>query len=301
MKTARQVRNILERNKKDLALLIGNGVNLHKMPAHFLDWGALLEKLWKTVRPDLSGSCPKGVSNTEFYDLLGLETSHSDNYINLQVEVQKLLFSWDNQPHHRQIIAKAQEFKAPVLTTNFEYTLHTPEVVKRHIQAKGFTDFYPWSTYYAEQELEQPNDGFGIWHVNGSITYARSIRLGLTHYMGSVQRARHILNDAAKKRKSDNSNDDRIISNTWLDIIFGRSLFIFGIGLYENEVFLRWLLIERARFYRSNPEYKKKGWYIAKKGESNKLLEGRKFFLKSLGIEYVEVENFDVINEEIWQ
>jgi|GEM_PF-1826058 hypothetical protein len=32
----------------------------------------------------------------------------------------------------------------------------------------------------------EATDGFGLWFINGFIKYPHSIKLGLSHYMGSV-------------------------------------------------------------------------------------------------------------------
>lgn len=40
---------------------------------------------------------------------------------------------------------------------------------------------------------------------------------------------------------------------SWLHIVFNSPLLIFGLGLEENEVFFRWLLIERARYFKKFP------------------------------------------------
>ena len=45
-------------------------------------------------------------------------------------------------------------------------------------------------------------------------------------------------------------------------------MFIFGLSLAENEVFLRWLLIQRAKYYRKFPERGHSAWYLVGKEES---------------------------------
>ena len=84
---------------------------------------------------------------------------------------------------------------------------------------------------------------------------------------------------------------------TWLHIIFNKSLFIFGLGLEENEVFLRWLLIERIKYFKQFPDRKHKGWYISKKEDN----AGKKFFLERVGFEIIEVDDYSDIYENIWK
>ena len=72
-------------------------------------------------------------------------------------------------------------------------------------------------------------------------------------------------------------------------------------GLDESEVFIRWLLIERAKYFKLFPRRKHKGWFITKKGENLSTSEGKRFFLKSVGFEIIEVDDYKTIYEEIWK
>ena len=80
--------------------------------------------------------------------------------------------------------------------------------------------------------------------------------------MGSVGRARAWLHRGGDRRLfSGKSPDNWLGKNTWVHIIFNSPLLIFGLALEENEVFLRWLLIERARYFKKFPDRRKKAWY----------------------------------------
>ena len=70
-------------------------------------------------------------------------------------------------------------------------------------------------------------------------------------------------------------------------MIFNKDLFIFGLALEENEVFLRWLLIQRAK-YSQMYDKRLKGWYI-----DNNISPGKKFFLEQLGFEVIEIRDFN--------
>jgi len=160
-----------------------------------------------------------------------------------------------------------------------------------HTHRDGFTDFYPWETYYGDQDLTEPCAGFGIWHINGMARYRRSIRLGLTHYMGSVARARNWLHTDDEKRLFSGKNQrDWKGAGTWLHIIFNKPLMIFGLGLGKDEVFLRWLLIERARYFQRFPNRQKEAWYAYPKTESDL---GKLYFLRELGISLLPVKDYN--------
>jgi len=93
--------------------------------------------------------------------------------------------------HPISLVEWAQESDTPILTTNFEQVLsHAGKCTLHRTKKGGFTDFYPWETYYGTKQIDNPTEGIGIWHVNGMQHYSRSVRLGLSHYMGSVERAR---------------------------------------------------------------------------------------------------------------
>jgi hypothetical protein len=162
---------------------------------------------------------------------------------------------WLPYEHHKRVVSWAKQARCPLLTTNFDKTFSEAGDCKLlHTRRDGFTDYYPWETYYGHQQFDDPCHGFAIWHINGMERYPRSIRLGLSHYMGSVQRARDWLHRGNERRLFSGKD----IHNwrgfgTWLHIMFDKRLVILGLGLKEDEVFLRWLLIERARYFRKFP------------------------------------------------
>lgn len=297
MKT-KEIKQIIERNRSDIAFVVGNGINRYPNNPNALSWDDLLIQLWDRVSLQTLTRRPNGISLTEFYDILELENTQD---INLQVVVANLMTNWEPLNHHRIITQKIRELNAPILTTNFEETLaKTFEYSLLRTEQEGFTDFYPWTTYHGENQLKLPTDGFGVWYINGMINYHRSIRLGLSHYMGSVERARNLLHKGNEERLFSGKNVNNWKGyKTWLHIVFNKSLFVFGLGLEENETFLRWLLIERIKYFKRFPERKHKGWYINKRS-NNGTDQGKKFFLERVGFEVIEVDDYPDIYENIW-
>ena len=202
--------------------------------------------------------------------VMGLFTNSAKQQI-LKNSIKKNVASKfpDKQEYNvSDLITKIKEFESPILTTNFDVYIGKSIRAKRRILSPNedqykFTDFYPWNVYYGTDEIENPLDGFGVWHINGLTDYPRSIRLGLSDYMGWIG------------------------CNTWLHVIFNKDLFIFGLALEENEVFLRWLLIQRAK-YSQMYDKRLKGWYI-----DNNISPGKKFFLEQLGFEVIEIRDFN--------
>ncbi len=151
--------------------------------------------------------------------------------------------------------------------------------------------------------MNYPTEGFGVWYPNGMLKYHRSIKLGLSQYMGNVERARKLIYKKPEsirfEGKSRNYWDGY---KTWLHIVFNKSIFIFGLSLDETEIFIRWLLIERAKNFRNFPDRKKHiGWFLANKDIDPPTFEGKKFFLKSVGFDVIEVNDYKTIYEEIWK
>lgn len=295
-----KMKSLLRRHRADIALVIGNGINRYGAATRTNSWNDLLVELAKTYLPERLRQVPKGVSLTEFYDILELKTPNRKIAPSLQQQFCSLMASWQYYEHHSHIVEWAQQASAPILTTNFEDTFARAGHCTLHRTKKGgFTDFYPWETYYGTARLSNPIDGFGIWHVNGMQYYQRSIRLGLSHYIGSVERARSWLHKGNERRLFSGKNTDNWKgSSSWLHVMFNKPLLIFGLGLDETEVFFRWLLIERARYFRKFPDRAKSAWFVYAGDQNN---DGKQFFLGGVGITCVHVSSYDEIYDPaIW-
>lgn len=225
-----------------IAFLIGNGPNLaaNIMPS----WKDLLISV--ADRP--INFQVDGLTNTEIYDLVEL---HSENYYDIKERVKNKLelLSTCNLDIHRRLMEFARESDSPVLTTNFDESFEkSVDAQLFHIDSKGFTRFYPWKTYYGHKQMESPTDGFGIWKIHGDVRYKDSIRLGLTDYMGSGERARKLIHNGDDRLFRGKRQEYWQGHQTWLHIWFNLPIVIFGLGYGIDEFFLRWLLIERRRY-----------------------------------------------------
>ncbi|WP_207425057.1 hypothetical protein [Pedobacter sp. SYSU D00535] len=280
-------------------LLIGNGVNKFNARSDVLSWDGLLERLWQKVsnQPPIR---PAGISLTEYYDILELE---NDEKINFQKEVASILSTWSPSSQHFRIVEYARLHNLPILTTNFDDCLEKATVGGKFQKLDGpvFTDFYPWQTYFSDKVLDSPLNGFSIWHINGMILYSRSIRLGLGHYMGSVEKARLLIHAGNEESLFSGKNQENWKGrNSWLHIIFNCTLIIFGLQLEENETFLRWLLLQRMQYFRQFPERKYEGYYInvLENGEMN---SGKRLFLERVGFKIIDLQGYKDLYEGIWR
>ena len=169
------------------ALFIGNGINRFNSSASS-SWNELLGKLALAHQLGLSERERDEMSNTEFFDILDLARPQEDRS-SLQLRFCELMKSWEPSDHHATIVSWAKLHNVPIVTVNFDENL-SKSIDAKYIVGKGFTDWYPWSSYFSSQQIADPRHSFAIWHAHGMMRYSLSIRLGLTHYMGAVQRAR---------------------------------------------------------------------------------------------------------------
>jgi hypothetical protein len=294
---AKAVQQLLLKNKNDIAFVVGNGINRYNNTSKTISWEALLRQLWKKVTGENLAQIPNGISYTEFYDML---TLNNKKHIGLQQLVAAAMQDWAPQQHHKNIITSIKALQAPILTTNFDTALSQAATASwQKGNNKSFTDYYPWHGYYSTAALQNPMQGFGIWHINGLCKYPRSIRLGLTHYMGSVAKAKSYLQNVSPKQIVTNKPFNWQGHNSWLNLIFNKQLIFFGLALEENETFLRWLLIERKKYFNAVGNKTCRAWYIGVASEL-KNNTGKLFFLEQLGITPIMVADYRTIYEAIW-
>lgn len=284
--------DILRLHGNQIALVIGNGIHRHG-PGAATSWDALLIGLARRHGFQLS-RLPRGASATEIFDVIDIKSRGRSGV--LAGAFCEEMQSWRPREHHRRITHWAVRHRAPVLTTNFD------EVLSRAVDAKlmrpkvpGFTYWYPWDSRFAHQLYDNPCDGFGIWHVNGLARYERSVRLGLTQYIGSAQRARGWLHRGGNRLFASKDGLNWPGRRTWLHLVFNKPLLILGLGLREDEVFLRWILIERARYFAKFPERRQPAWFVFKHDPDDETERGRIFFLEGIGITCVPVQSYSTI------
>lgn len=283
--------------KRKPCFLIGNGINRYNLNKNDGDvsWEGLLLKIYNDVSSKKKNFIPEGIALTEFYDVIDLQSS-SKVKTSLQQEFAEKL-DWKPKSHHNNIVRKIRELDAPILTTNFDFVLQktiNAEMFRHRINGnRALSDFYPWDSYFSDSKKEDPFNSFSIWHMHGQKNYKRSIKLGLNQYLLMVNRA--------KRHFPTKKSEDKLAQyDTWIKLFFEKNLIILGLGLHEQEVFLRWLLLQRAKHYKANPEAKRFGFFINHEKSSNRNL-GKKFFLKSVGFDYIDyIDDYSGLYEGLW-
>jgi len=273
--------DIVDRHEK-VAFLVGNGPNINAgiMPS----WKELLMAASeKPLQIDLNG-----LSNTEIYDLVELYSTNPEK-VKARVANQLEVSKTTNLSVHYGLMQLAMRNNIPVLTTNFDPAFEASigaDLI--HLNSKGFTRYYPWKTYYGFEAHKLPTDGFGIWKVHGDVKYKDSIRLGLTDYMGSVERARRLIHKGDTRLFNSKNQHYWQGHETWLHIWFNLPIVIFGLSFGADEVFLRWLLIERRRYLNLYEEPMQV--YFVSKGEPKPNVKN---LMQNLGGTLVSVDSYD--------
>jgi hypothetical protein len=306
----RLLKEILMDQSSDCALVIGNGV-IRAMERVGKSWEDIIEKISASRGMDfkLDDGSRHRLNHTEIFSALEMS---SRAYKTARKEFSECIeqmedeISHERDAPHRVVCEWASKNRAVVMTTNFD------RVMQRIIGAKQKQHWgkwrspqYPWSTYYSLEKTDSPLSGVSIWNIHGILDYKDSMRLGLSDYMGAVSRARKYFEESGFFR----SRDDRRAAGskqwkstqTWLDLFFGRDLVFVGLALDSQEVFLRWLLIQREIYFRRNKKARRQTWYIAPREELGGLYEAKYNFLKSIGVVVVEGPSYKILyTREIW-
>lgn len=241
----------------------------------------------------------------------------SSNYLSvllsneLKESVCNEIRDWKLNDDLSVMLRSVYEMNAPILTTNFDLSISKkmnewfPCLMQYQTMKSSMrSEVFRWSDYYGRKGLEDPCSGFGIWHIHGYSSFPQSLCLGLSDYIRCTKEAWQ------KIHKNDFFETDAFVGKntvkwvgyrTWLHIIFNKSLFIIGLKLSENETFLRWLLMQRAKYYTLFNSRSHKGWYVyTQKEEKDADFFGKKVFLEKVGITMLKVDDYDQIYKDLW-
>lgn len=289
------------KEKGDLSFLLGNGINRYSGNDEN-DWEKILIKLHnKRCSNKIDKSSLEGMSLTEFYETLALEAVDPDE---IKTEFLDEIRKMGASSYTTYLTRKLISINVPVLTTNFDHnleqglTFYKMKPLEHQDKPSGFTDYYPWDAYWSNQELTDLLNGFGVWHINGTIKYKRSIMLGLSDYIRLASRAKSKISKGYKEDDFGLKNVQYWNSaNTWLHVIFNSSLVILGLGLDRDEVFLRWLLLERKKYFNKFPDRIHGGCYICLQSD---MTPGKRAYLDALGFDVFILENYSQIYKELF-
>lgn len=287
-----------------------------------LGWKALLQKLCDKKKIPIDIASQNELSFPEIANLIDIEISKLNLVDSDEVGAEKqkmrqeisecFTAAKDPMPIHKKFLRFMQERNIPVITTNFDMLL-SQNLHKHIIGSDDKSMFksspnYIWNYCYNDDqsvsEVSSLVNKFGVWHMHGNKDYPSSIKIGLTDYANAISRTKKMISGTGDKDKSQvnlyEAEDEKWVGkNTWLHSFFHRDIVFLGISLDSEEIFLRWLIMQRS--YYQNYMKKKhkrpinKAWYVhADKCKLNKSTP-KGIFFKACGIELVADNNFDDI------
>lgn len=235
------------------------------------------------------------LSLTERYDIIRLKASVSDVRSDVESRLVRMFQKLsDRRPdeHIQAITAFARSRNIPILTTNFDLALSDCSAESYNFKKfkAPFSQHYPWNSCFIPIDEDNSNPcSHRIWHIHGSVKYKKSIRFGLCDYMGAVSKARELIHKGDDNLYRGKDVDGWSGYQTWLHPFFNCDLIIFGLGLNSQEVFLRWLLLERAGYFAKFPDRKRKLALIEKESEVS---SGKRAFVEAVGGEVIEADSY---------
>lgn len=215
----------------------------------------------------------------------------------------RIMESWNFTEKHKRVADFALQYNIPILTTNYDKLLAQSVNAKLHDFSDKINrdDSFPISCCYTTIDSEDINK-FAIWHTNGMLDYPKSILIGLSHYTHNLEKVRSLIFPPNKFHAEFYENifyGNPIIDKSWINLIFSKDLYIFGLSLDTDELILRWLLLERAKLYALDPPLRKKGFYILVYNDYCKMTCGKFKFLRSVGFEIITMDSYASMYEAI--
>lgn len=189
----------------------------------------------------------------------------------------------------------------PVLTTNYDLSIIDEELgrsendmiypkrLKGH--AKKESRYYPLDRYFSPDELSLKDgliDKFCVLPINGVVSIWESLRLNARDYMYYAARINNLI---------PHEYSDKAKPTNWVALFFYGNLIFAGKSLDTNESILRWLLIERKRFYVKNKVDIPKSYFIRYNGKetgqvqnNNAKFDPEQKYLEDLGLEFLDLD-----------
>ena len=306
---------------KKPCFLLGNGISRYMNPAP--SWTELLARLMNQVglASEDNVKCleklDEGKSEMnapEFYTTFLLAKGERMSRDHLKTQLKSVLGS----QRKCEMLNYIQNQKLQVLTINFDFGIDQalgvmPSGARNPFSTTaGRTDSkrYPFYQYVAktkktgmalegtgkeaEKGKKSVTDECAVWHIHGNVYNAKTILLGFEDYVQAIVYVREkLLKSATDPAKyAQIGEKDCVANNTWLKLFFMHPLVIAGCGLASEELFLRWLLLRRCRYYlgiEQPPVY-----YLVtlpKEGREQEYAHKKAYF-QAMGIQFVEFADY---------
>ena len=273
---------------KTATFLWGNGINyyinhscLDQLPAEsrIPAWKDLIKEVAARTGIKIDPDDDESLSYPERFTLI---SGHGANDIHKETATYLAERGSKINEIARVVAARMAEWHCPIITTNYDLVLENTLGLKSYRNGDGKSDKYPFN-YYATFEEEaakgiDPQRSFAIWHCNGVISKPVSMKLDLSDYCLYTARLKEFLPLSSEKYKTVKQFED-----SWLSPFYHNTLVIIGLGLPASEVYLRWILLERANTKRKDDSRVGEGYYVYAEEDSS-ITEGFKEYLKYVDI-----------------
>ena len=300
------------------AFVLGNGIN-YFFKDNAISWNGLLEEfLKKDIFKDFDIK-DKDITSPEIANLIELLVdSHWDDENRIgNIRQELMLFLKEhldsNRPKKCALLDAAWE-KHHILTTNFDesiekYIAYSTKKRTKRCMARASNDqekinyngYYPWHRFWGladcPEESSPLDHPHAIWHIHGKLDSksSQSVLFSLTRYVNAIKRVKQWKLPAGENWPG---------RNTWVNIFYNEPLIIVGLGLTNQEVFLRTLLIERKRYWRklqNDGKEEPQSYYLVRKTSGDQKESDGRAFLRALGFKIVEFDDTeDLYNSINW-
>ena len=288
------------------AILIGNGLNNYsRLPISWID--LLLKLSNNAISRDVLKE--KEISYPEFYDAVSFNNKKAmRGYKSLKEDICREIKKWKGTGSHEKFVQFAIDQRIPILTTNYDTTLINGEIADFHKSMKcsfvdgvpmplknreSFTDYYPWNSHFTNHDMADVKSEFAIWHIHGFHCYKRSLSIGAIDYANNISRLKGYL----PYRKMEDL-ETWIGKDSWVDVFFNCDLVIVGLSLESQETSLRWLLMEREKYFRKSEDRRRRTKFIFNR-EYDTCGKGKEYLFRSLSIEIDGYDNSAEIYDKI--
>lgn len=224
-------------------LIIGNGIN---RCCGGMSWEALLSKIANNyfVSKDMVASATLAFEQLRSTVLSrNIRVSKDTFAVDVLTELNDL-----NQSAFSEIFNnfKSLTFRN-ILTTNFDYAIE--KVYVENFDYKNYTRnvFMPQETKCSRIRHTEIDDKTRIFHIHGELGKQSTICLGYVHYAANLNAIMNNLLDYDKAADT-YSLKANIFSNeliSWAQFFFTDNIYIVGLGLYDCDMDLWWLITYR--------------------------------------------------------
>lgn len=232
----------------DNCLLIGNGLN--QCLTRGVPWGDLLKDIAQKYSVDYHSDISMPLEFERIVNsCLSRQTVPSEAlYLSIKQDVADKVRSAklsNAAPHHRLPELPISS----VITTNYD------SLLEQAFFPNYIATSFPKNYKYLKQKTDTIQ-GVDFYHPHGIASSPQTICLGYEHYIGVAQGLRTDLN--SKNKATDQKSIYKVLTGgkdrdfSWGEKFYFSNIGIIGLGLYECEIDLWWLLTHRSGLYYSN-------------------------------------------------